>query len=401
MRLDHARSWETVQRMLPQFFQTHIGRFLATGRISSMARRERRIFLAELANLLSESGALDISRLVYGERAIAWNYGFQFHGTWFWYQPTFDTEFEKHSPGFCLLAKLVEEAAGDPFIHELDLGLGAEEYKELFANATRETLHVTLAKKLPAHVREIVRYRAATIVKVSPKIETGVRNILARMQSLRHRSASQGIWRTLAWLGGRLRDMLWLRAEVFFYEWRGAALTSAPTLKLEGLSLNHLADAVAQNADDPETLAYLLRAAQRLRSESGHGVALVDQAGTYLHFAWTTAFDGFFLSELNAKVDAPVPDSIMLFDCWTPFSQRGKGHYRRMIELIAAEAKARGKRAWIFSAATNTASIRGIEKSGFQRRYSLVRKRLLGWQRVVGPRLLGDEVTMQELSVRA
>jgi hypothetical protein len=103
-----------------------------------------------------------------------------------------------------------------------------------------------------------------------------------------------------------------------------------------------------------------------------------------LHIAWATAFDGFFLSELNAKVDAPGPDCVMLFDCWTPVASSGHGYYAQAVQQIAKSISDRGRRPWIFSASTNTASIRGLEKTGFQRRYSLVRQHLLGWQWVKG-----------------
>jgi CelD/BcsL family acetyltransferase involved in cellulose biosynthesis len=184
VRLDHARSWDAAGPILPQFMQAHVARFLATGRVSNIAQPERRVFLEELTRLLAESGWLALTRMMSGERVLAWNYGFQFHGTWFWYQPTFDSELEKHSPGFCLLAKLIEEAAENPALSVVDLGLGAEEYKERFANQTRETLYVTLRTSAAQHVREIMRYRAAEVIKTFPRLEAGLRAVLARLRRL-------------------------------------------------------------------------------------------------------------------------------------------------------------------------------------------------------------------------
>jgi hypothetical protein len=54
------------------------------------------------------------------------------------------------------------------------------------------------------------------------------------------------------------------------------------------------------------------------------------------------------------------------------------------VDLIAEQVREMGRRPWIFSAAGNAASIRGLEKTGFQQRYSLVRRRWLGWERVRG-----------------
>ena len=182
VRLDHARSWEDIRPLLPQFAQAHIARFQATGRVSNLVQPERRLFLEELSKLLSEHGWIVLTRMMSGERTIAWNYGFQFQGVWFWYQPTFDSGLEKYSPGFCLLSKLVEEAAENSDLRMVDLGLGAEEYKERFANQTRETLYVTLRASAVQHAREIVRHRAATVVKKSPQVEAAARAVLKRLR---------------------------------------------------------------------------------------------------------------------------------------------------------------------------------------------------------------------------
>ncbi len=384
VRLDHARSQEAIEAVLPEFFQAHVARFLGTGRISNAARPERQAFLKELARLLSGPGWMALTRMMSGKKVFAWHYGFQFEGTWFWYQPTFVSDLEKYSPGFCLLAKVIEEAADDPGLKLLDLGLGAEEYKDRLANQTRRTLYVTLNTSAARHYREGLRFRAAEIVRTSPRVEAAVRTVAQGWERLKMRIRNHGSYATLGWAGRRLRELLWLECEVFFYEWRGSASSSASPLALQALDLNGLASAVTQYIDDPTTLSYLLRAAARAQEGKAEGFALVDAAGKFLHFAWATEFDGFFLAELKDKVDAPSPDSVMLFDCWTPAAATRHGYYAQTVELIAGLVKKRGQRPWIFSAAGNLASVRGLEKTGFQRRFSLVRRRLLGWQWIKG-----------------
>jgi hypothetical protein len=183
VRLDHARTWEEISPILIQFMDAHVARFLATGRVSNMTRPERRLFLEELTKLLAESRWVVLTRMMSSEKTLAWNYGFQFDGTWFWYQPTFDGALEKYSPGFCLLAKLIEEAADNPAIFRtVDLGLGAEDYKERFANQSCETLYVTLRASRVRHVLDILRYRATEIIKAFPRIEAGVRAIIERLR---------------------------------------------------------------------------------------------------------------------------------------------------------------------------------------------------------------------------
>ena len=112
--LNHLRAEVEVLEALPEFCEAHVARFLATGRISNLVRSSRRAFLTELARGLSKIDALTLTCLTLGNKAIAWNYGFQFQGSWFWYQPTFDSRLEEHSPGYIMLSKIVMEACDHP-----------------------------------------------------------------------------------------------------------------------------------------------------------------------------------------------------------------------------------------------------------------------------------------------
>jgi CelD/BcsL family acetyltransferase involved in cellulose biosynthesis len=382
VRLDHARSWEAVQLILPPFIQEHVARFLVTGRISNLARPERRKFLEELAQHLSQAGWMVCTRLMAGEKVFAWNYGFQFHGTWFWYQPTFDSDLEKYSPGFCLLSQLVGDAAQDATLQQIDMGLGAEEYKERFANQTRVTLYVTLHTSVARHLREIARYRVAEALKTVPVAEVFARKCATRLNSVRAHVRRTGSGKATAWLWARMVGLLWSRTEVFFYEGSSSVLPQTLPLQLRQLDLHGLADAAIAYSDDPQTLAYLLRSAQRLRSGSADGFAFHDAEARPVHFAWVAPMQRFFLAELNARIDAPSPDAVMLFDCWTPENMRGRGYYATAIELLVGKIKTEGNRPWIFSASSNRSSVRGVEKAGFEKRYVQVRHRVLGFQHV-------------------
>ena len=174
---NHLRAEAEIREALPEFCEAHVARFLATARISNLVRSSRRAFLTELARGLSKIDALTLTCLTLGEKAIAWNYGFQFEGSWFWYQPTFDSRLEEHSPGYIMLSKIVMEACDDQKMTTVDLGLGAEGYKERFANASRETLHITLSSNVLQHTRAAGRYRAAETIKSLPQAETFARGL--------------------------------------------------------------------------------------------------------------------------------------------------------------------------------------------------------------------------------
>jgi CelD/BcsL family acetyltransferase involved in cellulose biosynthesis len=178
----HLRSWAEIQPALQAFADAHAARFQATGRVSSLATSERRHFIEELARRFADSGVVTLSLLMVNDQPVAWNYGFQFCGSWFWYQPTFDSRWEGHSPGYCLLSRIVIEACDREDINVVDLGLGDEGYKERFENNTRQTLYITITKSLSRHLQEVARYRAAAAFKQSPKVESAVRRLLSRFQ---------------------------------------------------------------------------------------------------------------------------------------------------------------------------------------------------------------------------
>src|SRR5271169_1553765 len=181
----HLQSQAQIQAAFSGFADAHVARFQATQRISSLSTPERRVFLEELARRFSDAKIVTLSMLMIGDRPVAWNYGFQFHGSWFWYMPTFDSRQEENSPGHCLLSRIVIEACDMDGVKVIDLGLGAEGYKERFGNRTRQTLYVTVTESWRRHLREIVRYRAASLLKRSPQVESAVRRVLGQSQPVR------------------------------------------------------------------------------------------------------------------------------------------------------------------------------------------------------------------------
>ena len=381
VRLDHARSWDAVDAVLPEFVLAHVARFLATGRISNLARRERQLFLKELARLLSESGWLVLTRLMSADNALAWNYGFQFHDTWFWYQPTFDNNWERHSPGFCLLAKVIEEASENRALSVVDLGLGAEEYKDRFANSSHKTLYVTLCISMAQHLKEILRYRAAAIIKNSPILEAAIRETLGWLRDLMEQITREGVASILRRLA-RAITSVWSREEILLFEWTGGVPDSG-TSRIELLDWRSLASATLQYIDDKATLAYLLRSAARLRDKKSEGFGIIDPEGFFVSFAWITDFESAFRAELSANVNPSSADSLLLLDCWTPVSRRDRGvALNPLVTCIAERMQRQGKKVWAFAAEDDVALIKNLKDAGFEQRWSMLRRRVLGWKRL-------------------
>jgi len=147
---------------------------------------------------------------------------------------------------------------------------------------------------------------------------------------------------------------------------------------LRPLDLDQLSCAAMRYEGDKETEAYLLRAAQRLQDSSCEGFVLHDDGGLPVHFGWTTQFDDFLHPELQSRVSAPAPAGALIFDCWTPVTQRRRGYFYRAIAQMAAGLSRSERAVWTFSLETNRSAIRGIESAGFQFVYSMTQRGSLG-----------------------
>jgi CelD/BcsL family acetyltransferase involved in cellulose biosynthesis len=392
------RSMNTLQRIGPvtlqhdlgtglgrgaveKFCETHVARFLSTGRISNLVSAQRREFLNELARLLADRGWFDLMTLRAGRWVLALNYGFRFQGSWFWYQPTIVNKFEDLSPGYCLLAKIAEDAGRDPEAHLVDLGLGAEGYKERFANAQRTTLHVTLSKSSMHLWRVRSHYYAAEAIKKRSGLESIARRVQTVARGSQTRVEQDGWGEMLAWAGRRLQRSVVSADRVLLFQWRPSANDPGERAGLMPITWEILSAGAMRYSQDRETLDYLLRSAARFRLGGNRGYALMGEDGIAQHFAWAAPYEGFAMAELNEVLHAPSATSVMIFDCWTPRELRGRGLYVQMIGRLARLLSAEGKDVWIFSAAPNSASVAGIEKAGFQMRALLFKRKLLWWSK--------------------
>jgi CelD/BcsL family acetyltransferase involved in cellulose biosynthesis len=375
----HDAQWDQVKPILQSFHRAHVARFLITGRISNLTRPERRAFLYELAHELCGSGALTVSRLLVDEIPAAWNYGFQFAGSWFWYQPTVNSSYEDLSPGYCLLAKIVESACDRPDIDVVDLGLGAEDYKYRFATLDRETQYLVLNESFFDHARAVVRDKAAAVAKASPKVESSLRDVISYLAKLRARLREVGLSSMLTSVSRRIWNSLFAFDEVLIFSWiaRVENPTGSCGSTLRQFDSDLLGLAAMTYVDDPSTLDYLLRCASRLRSHDDRGFVLLNAEGIPVHFCWAKDFEGFRMPELERTLHSPCADAVMIFDCFTPAPIRGRGLFACAIAALADQLNADGKAPWIFGAASNQPALHGIKKSGFAYKFTLGRKRYL------------------------
>jgi CelD/BcsL family acetyltransferase involved in cellulose biosynthesis len=378
VKVIHLTEPEQLGTSLESIVSAQISRFLASNRVSPLVGTERRTFLRHLSDLLSHSGWLKISQLEIDGRPVAWNYGFRFGGSWFWYLPTFQMEYEHVSPGSCLLRLLVEEGARDASVGWVDLGLGDEPYKERFANNVRQTRYVRLSRGFPRHVASVGRQMVTRAAARFPQLGNRLREARAFYQAGVDRVQETGLVATARHSIQKAVRSVASQDEVLLFDAPVSDGPHPPTMELVPLTREHLVEASILNAGDVHTLRYLMRCANRLTKSGSSGYVLRDDEGQPIHFLWIDHYDGFRLSEIDHSLEPHSAGAAMIFDCWTPAADRGCGHYAAAIRQAAANLQREGKTAWIFSGASNLSSLHGILKAGFEYRFSLVRRRTLG-----------------------
>lgn len=378
VKVIHLTEPQQIGASLESIVSAQISRFLASDRVSPLVGSERRAFLRQLSDLLSESGWLKISQLEIDGRPVAWNYGFRFGESWFWYLPTFEMEYAQVSPGSCLLRLLVEEAARDTSLRWLDLGLGDEAYKDRYANEMRETRHVRVSRGFARYAVTMARESLSAAAARFPRLGDELRKPRAFFYSRISRIREDGLVATVAHAMRRAVHPIASHDEVMLFEAENLVEVGRTGFKLVPLLREHLVEASILNADDTATLRYLMRCSHRLTEPRASGFALQDETGRPVHFLWIENYDGFRLAEIKYRIEPSGTNAAMIFDCWTPKAERGRGHYAEAIRQAAANLVREGRAAWIFSGATNKASVRGVLKAGFQYRFSFVRQTWLG-----------------------
>lgn len=363
VRILHETSWEQIEPVLPSFTRAHVARFLEKGQISNLIRDERRAFLTVLAQELSAGGWIAMSRLLVGDVTAAWNYGFRFGGSWFWYQPTVSNRYGDFSPGYCLLAKIIELSCDSPDFDIVDLGLGAEDYKDRFATATRQTLYCEMSASVSRHLQTEVRNRVAAAAQVSPRVESAIRSMIAQAGGLRKHLRESGLWNLSSWMVRRTWSSLFAFDRVLFFEWpAGGQNTERSGHSLHELNSDLIGAAGILYADDLAALGYLMRSAQRLESGKGQGFALSADDGTPVHFCWVTDFEGFEMAELDCTLHSPAKDALMIFDCFTPSSCRGRHFFAKAISALADQLHSQVKAVWIFGLRRTKRHCEGLRK---------------------------------------
>jgi CelD/BcsL family acetyltransferase involved in cellulose biosynthesis len=132
LKICHFQYNKEIQPLLDEFFQQHIDRWIETPYPSQFLKPDERDFFKRLSETLSETGWLRFTSVIWNGIPVAFHFGFNYDGSFFWYKPSFNISFRKYSPGEVLLRNLLIKAI-DERAHTFDFGLGDEDFKRRFA----------------------------------------------------------------------------------------------------------------------------------------------------------------------------------------------------------------------------------------------------------------------------
>lgn len=151
LEVEHHKTAETIEPFLEEFFNQHISRWETTRFPSLFHEEKQRRLYTKITALASNTGCLRFTRIIWNGKNIAFHFGFNYKGSFFWLKPTFDISLAKHSPGEVLLRQLllraIEEAA-----HTFDFGLGDEAFKSRFATGVKRLKNWGLYKSVSKNV---------------------------------------------------------------------------------------------------------------------------------------------------------------------------------------------------------------------------------------------------------
>lgn len=134
LTIEHLTRASGILPQLNSFFEQHIKRWEQTPYPSLFLDLKKRFFYQRLVEIASASGWLRFTRVVWNDHSIAYHFGFNYKGSFFWYKPSLDISLSNYSPGEVLLRQLLLKSINEN-AHTFDFGLGEESFKERFATS--------------------------------------------------------------------------------------------------------------------------------------------------------------------------------------------------------------------------------------------------------------------------
>ncbi|GEO11773.1 GNAT family N-acetyltransferase [Segetibacter aerophilus] len=149
--IKHLQESEEIKAHLDDFFEQHINRWATTRFPSLFLDVKQKEFFNKLAEIADATGWMRFTAIISNNAPVAYHFGFNYKGNFFWYKPSFDIQHAKHSPGEVLLRQLLLQALEEG-AHTFDFGLGEEVFKDRFATSKKVVKNWGLYKEVARKV---------------------------------------------------------------------------------------------------------------------------------------------------------------------------------------------------------------------------------------------------------
>lgn len=184
-------SEQQLDSWLPEFFDLHEKRWKTRGQAGVFRDNAKREFYSRISRSTLQTGNLSFTRLQWGERTIAFQYGFLDGKKFLLLQEAYDPDFESLRPGLALRAFLMRDLIAHG-IEEYDFLAGVAAHKLDWGASGKHSLRMTAASRKPASLALIKVPAARLKVKESAKKLLPGRVLALRRKILSGSKAANG-----------------------------------------------------------------------------------------------------------------------------------------------------------------------------------------------------------------
>lgn len=271
-----------------------------------------------------------------GSEIIAVHYGMILGESFLFHTPAINIKYLEFSPLQVLLFEITSFCQENKFT-VLDFGLGDEEYKKRFSNASREVAYTLIPLSIKGGICRFI----------SGKVDAGA--LKARLVRY-HKSIKSAV-----------RKIVNRRRQIVYYAVDPAstqrALSSDREEACTMLMIENFMDLVPVfRSNNIEVKRHHYN-----RMKAGCVLFCLMEQNALLSFGWGTKGDMFFASEVSRNIC--TKGKMMLFDFVTPPALRGRGYYTLLLKKICAALS--HENLVIFTEPKNAASNRAISRAGF------------------------------------
>jgi CelD/BcsL family acetyltransferase involved in cellulose biosynthesis/peptidoglycan/xylan/chitin deacetylase (PgdA/CDA1 family) len=142
-------SEEQLDSWLPEFFDLHEKRWRTRGQAGVFQGKGKREFYSQISRAALRTGNLNFHRLQWGERTIAFQYGFLYRNKFLLLQEAYDPDFESLRPGMALRAFLMRDFI-NAGIEEYDFLAGAAAHKLDWGASPKRSLRIIATRRRSA-----------------------------------------------------------------------------------------------------------------------------------------------------------------------------------------------------------------------------------------------------------